>query len=74
MRTISGIAVTPNVFMPETKRVQFRFPRSKRRRIRKKWRKRAANFREEPVAWLIGGEVFCHPNVYEKFKRLAVQR
>lgn len=39
--------------MPKTSRVQFRFPRSKKRRICNKWAKQPRNFRYESVAWLV---------------------
>ncbi len=41
--------------VPDAFRVQFRFPRSKSRRIRKKWAKRAENFRWQDSGYPIGG-------------------
>ena len=47
------------------RRVQFRRPRSKRRRIQKKWAKRAANYRWESgdTVYFLPKQnmVFCHP-------------
>lgn len=40
-------------YVPRTKRVQFRFPRSKKKRVRKKWAKNPMNFCEVKVAWLM---------------------
>lgn len=49
--TLLGI---PFIASPLAKRrVQFRFPRSKKRRIRKKWAKDPRNWREEDCAYLV---------------------
>jgi len=42
---------------------QFRFPRSKRKRIRNKWAKRPENFRPPPkTVWVDPrGRIYCHP-------------
>jgi hypothetical protein len=42
---------------------QFRFPRSKRRRIRAKWEKRPRNFRPMRAAFFYeaGNVIYCHP-------------
>lgn len=46
-----------------TRLVQTRFPRSKKRRIRKKWAKRQENFRSEPdpCAYILSGVLYAHP-------------
>lgn len=50
---------------------QFRFPRSKRKRIRNKWRKRSSNFRPSRHALVNQrrGHIYCHPTTYEEIKR-----
>lgn len=51
---------------------QVRFPRSKKQRIRKKWRKDSRNFRivEKPwPAYMMNGTLFCHT-----LTALAIQR
>lgn len=40
----------------------FRKPRSKKRRIRKKWRNRTENWRALPTPiYMVGNDVFCSP-------------
>lgn len=46
---------TIDPYAPKTIRRQFRFPRSKKKRIRKKWAKDPRNWREENVIWKISG-------------------
>jgi hypothetical protein len=50
----------------DTTRRQARFPRSKSRRIRKKWAKRPENFvvERKPVAFKIGGRIVCNDLFY----------
>ena len=57
--------------MPRTMRVQFRFPRSKKRRIQKKWAKQARNFRYESVAWLVDKSKLMKVE-YPKYRPLSV--
>jgi len=51
--------------------VQYRFPRSKKKRIRKKWAKDKRNWRHEPmkVIWQMGNTVFAHPAVIDRIKK-----
>jgi hypothetical protein len=44
-------------------RTQFRFPRSKKKRIRKKWSKNTNNYKSEPDpnCYKIGNIIYCHP-------------
>jgi hypothetical protein len=49
-----GIRVYASPHMPKTERRQFRFPRSKKKRIRRKWCKDPRNWREvEVLGWLV---------------------
>jgi len=43
-----GYFAAAYIALQRTKREQFRFPRSHRRRIRKKWAKRVENWRSAP--------------------------
>jgi hypothetical protein len=54
---ISGLALYSSEYLPRFRTVQFRKPRSKRKRIRIKWSKRPENWRQEKInyACLIGG-------------------
>ena len=48
---------------------QFRFPRSKKRRIKKKWRKNARNFRMVPQKKIfrVGNSFYAHPEIVDEF-------
>lgn len=41
---------------------QFRFPRSKKKRIRNKWAKRDENYRWTPTAYRMGDTFIAHPS------------
>ncbi|MBY0525582.1 MAG: hypothetical protein K2R98_19410 [Gemmataceae bacterium] len=53
-------------------RVQVRFPRSKKRRIRRKWAKQAKNFRLVPRPDIIrvGNGLYAHPETWREFCKL----
>jgi hypothetical protein len=59
MRVVSD----PNMFKVEHR--QFRFPRSKRKRIRQKWAKNQRNWRTThvPQARIVGTTILAHPAV-----------
>ena len=71
-----GTPIVPCEWMVDRVWTQVRFPRSKKKRIRKKWRKDSRNFRivEKPwPAYLANGTLFCHTSTYLALKRsLAV--
>ena len=48
---------------------QFRFPRSKKRRIKKKWRKQSRNFRMVPQKKIfrVGNSFYAHPKIVDEF-------
>lgn len=52
------------------KRVQFRFPKSKRRRIRKKWAKQSKNFKTIPLdeIYRMGNSFVMHPRMAERLR------
>ena len=54
-------------------RVQFRFPRSKKRRIRKKWAKRQENWKAVPWprAYQINGTLVMHPAMLAELERVV---
>ncbi len=59
-------------YLPKDRR-QFRFPRTKKRRIRRKWERNPANYRMESPrhAFMIGTTIYCAPDrVYWIVKRL----
>lgn len=50
---LDSIRIVADKYCPLTVRRQFRFPRSKKKRIQKKWRKDPRNWRDENVAFFI---------------------
>jgi len=50
-------------------RKQFRFPRTKKRRVRAKWSKRERNFKYIPKAFWVGNQIICHPSIYAQLRR-----
>ena len=56
-----------------TKRMQVRFPKSKKRRIRKKWRKDPRNWRDVPTIYAFKSRPIVTPFVM-KFEPLALRR
>lgn len=67
---LEGTTVIASHLMCEWDLVQWRFPRSKKRRIRKKWAKDKRNWRSVmvPTAVLLGGVMFAHPSIVEKLR------
>ncbi len=47
-------------------REQFKFPRSKKKRIRKKWAKNNKYFKDIPGMWIVNGDVIAHPSIVYK--------
>ena len=45
------------------KRFQFRFPRSKKSRIRKKWSKDEKNYKQVPTIYQMGDTIIAHPAI-----------
>jgi hypothetical protein len=48
---------------------QFRFPRSKKKRIRAKWAKRPANSRPARGVLQMGDKLICHPEFSAQLRR-----
>lgn len=67
------VDIAPSIRIEKTrhavKRVQFRFPRSKKKRVRAKWAKRECNVRYEPQILQAGNTYFVHPAIYERLAR-----
>lgn len=66
-----GFQIIESQSMTET--YQFRFPRSKKKRIKKKWQKRPINFKTRPRKdfLLYGDYVICNPIMAAKLRRLS---
>jgi hypothetical protein len=54
-------------YMTDTLRTQIRFPRSKKKRIRRKWAKQVKNWKTEtipkPEVYMVNGTLVAHPEV-----------
>jgi hypothetical protein len=63
----SGITILESEHCKE--RVQWRFPRSKRKRIRRKWAQREENVRYEPRAYRYQNDtLICHPSIAKRLR------
>lgn len=51
------------------KREQYRFPRSKKKRIRNKWAKRERNYKYTPMAYRAPeNTIYCHPSIAARLR------
>lgn len=68
----TGVRVITDPAMTE----QYRFPRSKSKRIRLKWKKDKRNYRPARHAMVDNrrGVIYCHPSVAEAMRRQFQQR
>lgn len=57
-----------NIYQSQFLTIQYRFPRSKKKRIRNKWAKRPENFRADPKVYQFNGAIYGHP---ETIRNLA---
>jgi hypothetical protein len=62
---INGIDIIANPSLV----IFYRKPRSKRRRIIKKWMKRPENWRPDTTIYVSGNKMVCHPEIYNKLKQ-----
>jgi len=65
MGVLYGLRVVPSPGLPRFQMVQYKFPKTKRKRILKKWSKRSENFRQIPVksAYITNNDtLFIHPD------------
>ncbi len=67
MYKINGIPIMVSEFAVEM--VQTKFPRSKRRRIRKKWASRNCNFISRPACYKVKEYFIMHPTMYDAMRR-----
>ena len=56
--------------MVKKERIQYRFPKSKKKRIRRKWFKRPGNWKivEKEMAVKIEGKIYVSPKMFQKLK------
>lgn len=79
---LDGLPVHLDSNLPqwETERVQWRFPRSRRRRIRRKWASEPLNWRtqikqpRERLVYKVLGVLWMHPETWEAIKRKLAPR
>lgn len=66
---LGAVNIIPTPYLTERK--QFRFPASKKGRIRKKWRKETRNWRTSasPKIIAMGNQLLAHPDTIELLKR-----
>lgn len=69
-QSLFGCPVVVSTHLPN-KRVQVRIPRSKKKRIRRKWSKDSANFRDIATAWMIRGTYYVSPAMIEELRKKA---
>ena len=50
------------------KKIQFRFPRTKKSRIRKKWSKDSRNYKITPTILKMGDKIIAHPSLVQQLK------
>ena len=64
-----GLKVITDIYMVDRKQVKF--PRSKKKRIRKKWAKNQDNYRWIPwdKVYQMGDTLIMHPSMLEKLKK-----
>lgn len=71
---VFGIELVPNDLLAD--RRQTRFPKSKSRRIRRKWTKRQSNWSMVPRMsyYMMGNQLIAHLVMIEKIRRAIGQR
>jgi hypothetical protein len=64
----AGFTILESPYLQD--KVQTRFPRSKAKRIRKKWKKQDKNYSYAPSKqiYIAGGEIMCHPVIAKKIR------
>lgn len=67
---ISGISVYQSA--GAISRTQVKFPRSKKKRMQKKWRKDERNYDLRPAAFMISGKLMVHPALMDNLKKRVV--
>ena len=70
-----GIPIIENMYMCEAEEYQYRFPRSKKARIRKKWARRPQNWKSiaRDQVFKVGNKLVCSPSIHAKLKAEAIR-
>ena len=74
MSSISGYRIVESLYL--VKPIQVRFPRSKKKRMRKKWAKNPRNFTNKPSnEFLVSGDMIVgHPALVAELRRQMKDR
>lgn len=64
---LNGIKVIESDLVPATQRQYFRRPRSKGKRLNKKWEKNPDNWRDTMPVWFVGGVACANGRTIKKF-------
>lgn len=69
-----GIPIIENMYC-EAEEIQYRFPRSKKARIRKKWARRPQNWKSiaHSQIFKVGNKLVCSPSILAKLKAEAIR-
>ena len=69
-----GIPIIENMYMC-AEEYQYRFPRSKKARIRKKWARRPQNWKSiaRDQVFMVGNKLVCSPSILAKLKAEAIR-
>jgi len=69
-----GIPIIENMYC-EAEEIQYRFPRSKKARIRKKWARRPQNWKSiaRDQVFMVGNKLVCSPSILAKLKAEAIR-
>jgi len=70
---VFGVEIIESPFLP-TDRRQVKFPRSKKRRVRKKWAKQPKNLRSFETVYQVGNRLVMTSKLCEEFRRLAEEK
>ena len=68
--TLSGIKIIESPHAVAS--TQIRFPRTKKKRILKKWKKQDCNYALRPAAYMFQGEFVTHPEVMKRIVKLTL--
>lgn len=72
-RSLLGFNIIENTLLVERDR-QVRFPKSKKRRIRKKWSAKDKNWSFKPITLLVGtNTIHCHPEIARQLRKEVVK-
>jgi len=68
---IDGMRIIESNHLPKFEMKQYRFPKSKSLRIKKKYRKDTSNFRQVPInpSYIIGNTIVVSPEMAQQLRK-----